>query len=115
MIESGLWGYTSVLSCIATGGFFYYLTLQTYLISVIAAILTCFTHATLTLWLKQETGQLPVGAFPFVLTTYIFLSFTSKSKRIERVELSELTYPEDNLMRWLIRQNMKSEELETRV
>ncbi|CAD5119274.1 DgyrCDS7902 [Dimorphilus gyrociliatus] len=116
VIESGLWGYTSVLSCIATGGFFYYLTPQTYFISLINAIVTCFTHATLSIWLKQDSGQLPLGAFPFVLTTFVFLSFNSKSVWIKRVELKEVTYPEDNLMRWMLeKENGNEQELEATV
>ncbi|XP_078656289.1 urea transporter 1-like [Branchiostoma floridae x Branchiostoma belcheri] len=44
--------------------------------------------------------QLPVLAFPFCLGTLMFLGVTSDSRALQKVPLSQVTYPEEHRRRF---------------
>ncbi|XP_041826581.1 urea transporter 1-like isoform X2 [Melanotaenia boesemani] len=93
-IYSGLWGYNSVLSCIAIGGVFYALTWQTHTLALICAIFSAYMFSA-TSKLMSMLG-LPAFTWPFCLSALIFLLLTSENPNICRLPLSAVSYPEKN-------------------
>uniref|UniRef100_A0A3Q4AMH4 Urea transporter n=1 Tax=Mola mola TaxID=94237 RepID=A0A3Q4AMH4_MOLML len=73
-IYSGLWGYNSTLSCIAIGGVFYVITWPTLLLAIICGK----NQSTL---LQSQNLALPACAWPFCLSTFIFLLISSEILR----------------------------------
>uniref|UniRef100_A0A3B3BTE1 Urea transporter n=1 Tax=Oryzias melastigma TaxID=30732 RepID=A0A3B3BTE1_ORYME len=74
-VYSGLWGYNSVLSCIAIGGVFYALTWQTHILALTCAFFCAYaSSATSKL---MSVLSLPACTWPFCLSTLIFLLLSS--------------------------------------
>ncbi|GAA6219363.1 urea transporter 2-like [Lates japonicus] len=104
-IYSGLWGYNSVLSCIAIGGVFYVITWQTHLLALICALFCAYmTSASSNLMSKLA---LPACTWPFCLSTLIFLLISSEIPAICRLPLSVVSYPEEN---WRYQRQLKASE-----
>uniref|UniRef100_A0A3B5L2P7 Urea transporter n=1 Tax=Xiphophorus couchianus TaxID=32473 RepID=A0A3B5L2P7_9TELE len=97
-VYAGLWGYNSVLSCIAIGGFFYGLTWQTHILSLICALFCAYV----------TSFALPACTWPFCLSILIFLLLSSENPAICRLPLSAVSYPEEN--RHYLRQLRMSEK-----
>ncbi|KAM4527873.1 urea transporter 1-like [Odontesthes bonariensis] len=93
-IYSGLWGYNSVLSCIAIGGVFYGLTWQSHTLALTCAFF-CAYMTSATSKLMSVLG-LPACTWPFCLSTLIFLLLSSENPAICRLPLSAVSYPEEN-------------------
>uniref|UniRef100_A0A3Q3W1P1 Urea transporter n=1 Tax=Mola mola TaxID=94237 RepID=A0A3Q3W1P1_MOLML len=78
-IYSGLWGYNSTLSCIAIGGVFYVITWPTLLLAIICALFCAYMTAAIS---NRMCGlALPACAWPFCLSTFIFLLISSEILR----------------------------------
>ncbi|KAK5878433.1 hypothetical protein CesoFtcFv8_023837 [Champsocephalus esox] len=104
-IYSGLWGYNSVLSCIAIGGgVFYVLTWQTHLLAVLCAFLCAYMNAAVCNVLSVLA--LPAASWAFSLSTLIFLLMSSEIRAICRVPPSAVSRPEEETRR---RRKEKSE------
>ncbi|XP_006007026.1 urea transporter 2 [Latimeria chalumnae] len=93
-IYIGLWGYNSVLSCIAIGGMFYALTWQTHLLAIACALFSAYLGATVANMLS--VFSLPACTLPFCLSTLLFLLLTTNNRRIYKLPLCKVTYPEAN-------------------
>ncbi|XP_041816635.1 urea transporter 1-like [Chelmon rostratus] len=93
-IYSGLWGYNSVLSCIAIGGVFYVLTWQTHLLALICALFCAYMTAAISKLMSMLA--LPACTWPFCLSAFIFLLISSEIPAICRLPLSAVSYPEEN-------------------
>ncbi|KAM7228870.1 hypothetical protein CapIbe_020158 [Capra ibex] len=106
-IYLGLWGYNSVLSCVAIGGMFYALTWQTHLLALVCALFCAYMGAALTN-IMSVVG-VPPGTWPFCLSTLTFLLLTTNSPTIYKLPLSRVTYPEANRIYYL---TVKSREEE---
>ncbi|GLD51595.1 urea transporter 1 [Lates japonicus] len=112
-IYSGLWGYNSVLSCIAIGGVFYVITWQTHLLALICALFCAYmTSASSNLMSKLSYDipfqlALPACTWPFCLSTLIFLLISSEIPAICRLPLSVVSYPEEN---WRYQRQLKASE-----
>nr|CAA73322.1 ADH-regulated urea transporter [Pelophylax lessonae] len=103
-IYFGLWGYNSVLGCIAVGGMFYALTWQTHLLAIACALMCAYLGAALAN--VMAVIGLPSCTWPFCLTTLIFVLLTTNNPAIYKLPLSKVTYPEDNRIYYL---NLKKE------
>uniref|UniRef100_A0A8C6Y6U3 Urea transporter n=1 Tax=Naja naja TaxID=35670 RepID=A0A8C6Y6U3_NAJNA len=86
-IYAGFWNYNSCLSCIAIGGMFYALTWQTFALAI-----TFLTDADVFMF---QFG-LPIGTWPFCLSSLTFLLLTTSNEAIFKLPLSKVTYPEAN-------------------
>lgn len=93
-LYSGLWGYNSVLSCIAVGGVFYILTWQTHLLALLSAFFSAYMASAISN--LMSVFGLPAGTWPFCLSTLIFLLISSETAAICRLPLSVVSYPEKN-------------------
>uniref|UniRef100_A0A670YT86 Urea transporter n=1 Tax=Pseudonaja textilis TaxID=8673 RepID=A0A670YT86_PSETE len=93
-IYAGLWNYNSCLSCIAIGGMFYALTWQTFALAIACAFFTTY--------MGEAMGRifsvfgLPIGTWPFCLSSLTFLLLTTTNDAIFKLPLSKVTYPEAN-------------------
>nr|XP_033932704.1 urea transporter 1-like [Pseudochaenichthys georgianus] len=99
-IYSGLWGYNSVLSCIAIGGgggVFYVLTWQTHLLAVFCALFCAYMNAAVCNVLSVLA--LPAASWSFSLSTLIFLLMSSEIRAICRVPPSAVSRPEEETRR----------------
>ncbi|XP_024155121.1 urea transporter 1 [Oryzias melastigma] len=93
-VYSGLWGYNSVLSCIAIGGVFYALTWQTHILALTCAFFCAYaSSATSKL---MSVLSLPACTWPFCLSTLIFLLLSSERPALRRLPLAAVSYPEEN-------------------
>ncbi|XP_020563228.1 urea transporter 1 isoform X2 [Oryzias latipes] len=93
-VYSGLWGYNSVLSCIAIGGVFYALTWQTHILALTCAFFCAYvSSATSKL---MSVLSLPACTWPFCLSTLIFLLLSSENPALCRLPLAAVSYPEEN-------------------
>ncbi|MEE6510867.1 hypothetical protein FKM82_031180 [Ascaphus truei] len=104
-IYFGLWGYNSVLACIAVGGMFYALTWQTHLLAVSCALFCAYLGAALAN--MMSVVGLPSCTWPFCLSALTFLLLTTNNPAIYRLPLSKVTYPEANRSYYL---NMKKKD-----
>ncbi|CAM1321911.1 Uncharacterised protein g7927 [Pycnogonum litorale] len=92
-IYEGVWSYNGLLCCASLGGFFFVLTLQSHLTAVMSAIFSTLLFGALSS-IGVKVG-LPALAFPFVISTWIFVSVNSpRSKGLRRVDSKKLTFPE---------------------
>ncbi|KAM4719586.1 urea transporter 1-like [Anableps anableps] len=105
-IYSGLWGYNSVLSCIAIGGVFYGLTWQTHILALLCAFFCAYMTSAISK--LMSVLALPACTWPFCLSTLIFLLLSSENTAICRLPLSAVSYPEEN--RHYLRQLKMSEK-----
>ncbi|XP_030048748.1 urea transporter 2 isoform X2 [Microcaecilia unicolor] len=93
-IYFGLWGYNSVLACIAVGGMFYALTWQTHLLAVACALFCAYLGAAL--GNMMSVVGLPSCTWPFCLSALTFLLITTNNSAIYKLPLCKVTYPEAN-------------------
>jgi urea transporter len=95
-IKSGLWGYNSMLSCIAIGGIFTIPNFYTFIYSILCSIITtmlfgCFQT------LFQPWG-LPCATIPFCIGSIIFMSLRNLNiKGLYFVDFDNITSPEDHI------------------
>ncbi|KAM9820125.1 urea transporter 2-like [Neosynchiropus ocellatus] len=106
-IYMGLWGYNSVLSCIAIGGVFYVLTWHTHLLALISAVFSAYMASAISN--LMSVFGLPACTWPFCLSTLIFLLISSETAAICRLPLSVVSFPEKN-QRYRRQQLQASEE-----
>ncbi|XP_073474897.1 urea transporter 2-like isoform X2 [Aquarana catesbeiana] len=106
-IYFGLWGYNSVLGCIAVGGMFYALTWQSHLLAIACALMCAYLGAALAN--VMAVVGLPSCTWPFCLTTLTFVLLTTNNSAIYKLPLSKVTYPEANRIYYL---NLKKEKKE---
>ncbi|XP_063814373.1 urea transporter 1 isoform X2 [Pseudophryne corroboree] len=104
-IYFGLWGYNSVLACIAVGGMFYALTWQTHLLALACALFCAYLGASL--GNMMTVVGLPCCTWPFCLSALTFLLITTNNSAIYKLPLSKVTYPEANRNYFLNLKNRK--------
>ncbi|XP_075871242.1 urea transporter 2 isoform X2 [Nelusetta ayraudi] len=108
-IYFGLWGYNCVLACIAIGGMFYALTWQVHLLAIVCGFFCAYLGSAIAN--IMSTFGLPACTWPFCLSALTFLHLTTETKKIFKLPLAKVTYPEKNLgFFW----NMKKEEKKER-
>jgi urea transporter len=96
-IFAGLWGYNSVLACIATGGMFFVLSWRTvFLCSLCAFLCAVFQGAFMVL--LSPAGVTPL-TMPFCLGTICFVLVQRSLPDFVPVPLASLTTPEEHLQR----------------
>ncbi|XP_061463388.1 urea transporter 1 isoform X1 [Rhineura floridana] len=100
-IYAGLWNYNSCLSCIAIGGMFYALTWQTFLLTLACALFTAYTGGALANMFS--VFGMPLGTWPFCLSSLTFLLLTTTNDAIYKLPLSKVSYPEANRAYYLAR------------
>ncbi|XP_015682385.1 urea transporter 2-like, partial [Protobothrops mucrosquamatus] len=100
-IYAGLWNYNSCLSCIAIGGMFYALTWQTFVLAVTCAFFTAYVGEAMSRIFS--VFGLPVGTWPFCLSSLTFLLLTTNNEAIFKLPLSKVTYPEVNRAYYIAR------------
>ncbi|XP_072849081.2 urea transporter 1 isoform X1 [Pogona vitticeps] len=105
-IYAGLWNYNSCLSCIAIGGMFYALTWQTFLLAITCGLFTAYVGETL--GNMFSVFGMPLGTWPFCLSSLTFLLLTTTNEAIYRLPLSKVTYPEANRTYYLTRKEQCS-------
>ncbi|XP_043938343.1 urea transporter 2-like isoform X1 [Protopterus annectens] len=93
-IYNGLWGYNSVLACIAIGGMFYALTWQTHLLAIACAFFCAYLGEALAQ--MMSVFGLPSFTWPFCFSALLFLLLRTNNKAIYKLPLSKVTYPEAN-------------------
>ncbi|KAM9394035.1 urea transporter 2 isoform 1-T1 [Pholidichthys leucotaenia] len=94
-IYFGLWGYNCVLACIAIGGMFYALTWQVHLLAITCALFCAYLGSAIANIMSRF--GLPACTWPFCLSALTFLLLTTETKRIFKLPLVKVTYPEKNL------------------
>ncbi|XP_075042359.1 urea transporter 1 isoform X2 [Mixophyes fleayi] len=104
-IYFGLWGYNSVLACIAVGGMFYALTWQTHLLALACALFCAYLGASL--GNMMSVVGLPSCTWPFCLSALTFLLITTNNPAIYKLPLSKVTYPEANRIYYLNQKSRK--------
>ncbi|CAL8262592.1 unnamed protein product [Boreogadus saida] len=108
-IYFGLWGYNSVLACIAIGGMFYALTWQVHLLALTCGLFCAYLGAAITN--VMSNFGLPACTWPFCLSALTFLLLTTECVRIFKLPLAKVAFPEKNLCYyWTLR---REEEAET--
>ncbi|XP_034259762.1 urea transporter 1 isoform X1 [Pantherophis guttatus] len=108
-IYAGLWNYNSCLSCIAIGGMFYALTWETFALAIACAFFT--TYAGEAMGRIFSVFGMPVGTWPFCLSSLTFLLLTTTNKAIFKLPLSKVTYPEANRAYYMERKKPCSESI----
>lgn len=93
-IYAGLWGFNSVLSCMAIGGMFMALTWQTHLLALACALFTAYFSISLAH--VMAAFGLPSATWPFCLAALLFLLVTTGNHSIYRMPLDKVTYTEEN-------------------
>ncbi|KAE8636819.1 hypothetical protein XENTR_v10003149 [Xenopus tropicalis] len=112
-IYFGLWGYNSVLACIAIGGMFYALTWQTHLLAISCALFCAYLGAAIAN--MMSVVRLPSCTWPFCLSALTFLLMTTNNRAIYKLPLCKVTYPEANRHYYLNLQKEKKETGDTKV
>ncbi|XP_053182014.1 urea transporter 2 [Scomber japonicus] len=110
-IYFGLWGYNCVLACIAIGGMFYALTWQVHLLAITCAFFCAYLGSAIAN--IMSSFGLPACTWPFCLSALTFLLITTGTKRIFKLPLAKVTYPEKNLgFFWKLKKQEKMEKAE---
>ncbi|XP_030000372.1 urea transporter 2 isoform X1 [Sphaeramia orbicularis] len=110
-IYFGLWGYNCVLACIAIGGMFYALTWQVHLLAITCAFFCAYLGSAIAN-IMSNFG-LPACTWPFCLSALTFLLITTETKKIFKLPLAKVTYPEKNLgFFWKLKKQEKAERAE---
>ncbi|TKS78804.1 Urea transporter 2 [Collichthys lucidus] len=110
-IYFGLWGYNCVLACIAIGGMFYALTWQVHLLAITCAFFCAYLGSAIAN--IMSTFGLPACTWPFCLSALTFLQLTTGTKKIFKLPLAKVTYPEKNLrFFWKLKKQEKMEKAE---
>ncbi|XP_068616875.1 urea transporter 2 [Brachionichthys hirsutus] len=108
-IYFGLWGYNCVLACIAIGGMFYALTWQVHLLAIICAFFCAYLGSAIAN--IMATFGLPSCTWPFCLSALTFLLVTTETKKIFKLPVAKVTYPEKNLgFFWNLKKQWKLEK-----
>uniref|UniRef100_A0A7N6F8I1 Solute carrier family 14 member 2 n=1 Tax=Anabas testudineus TaxID=64144 RepID=A0A7N6F8I1_ANATE len=108
-IYFGLWGYNSVLACIAIGGMFYALTWQVHLLAITCAFFCAYLSSAISNIMSRF--GLPACTWPFCLSALTFLLLTTGTNRIFKLPLAKVTYPEKNLgFFWKLKKQEKKEK-----
>ncbi|XP_056458934.1 urea transporter 2 isoform X1 [Gadus chalcogrammus] len=108
-IYFGLWGYNSVLACIAIGGMFYALTWQVHLLALTCGFFCAYLGSAITN-IMSNFG-LPACTWPFCLSALTFLLLTTECVRIFKLPLAKVTFPEKNLCYyWTLRREEEAEK-----
>nr|XP_033791118.1 urea transporter 1 isoform X2 [Geotrypetes seraphini] len=107
-IYFGLWGYNSVLACIAVGGMFYALTWQTHLLAVACALFCAYLGAAL--GNMMSVVGLPSCTWPFCLSALTFLLITTNNSAIYKLPLCQVTFPEANRIYYLKQRKASQKE-----
>uniref|UniRef100_A0A8C5DCL5 Urea transporter n=1 Tax=Gouania willdenowi TaxID=441366 RepID=A0A8C5DCL5_GOUWI len=110
-IYFGLWGYNCVLACIAVGGMFYALTWQVHLLAIVCAFFCAYLGSAIANVMSRF--GLPACTWPFCLSALTFLLLTTETKRILKLPLAKVMYPEKNLAYyWKLKKQEKREKAE---
>ncbi|XP_076007188.1 urea transporter 2 [Genypterus blacodes] len=110
-IYFGLWGYNCVLACIAIGGMFYALTWQVHLLAITCAFFCAYLGSAIAN--IMSTFGLPACTWPFCLSALTFLLITTEAKKIFKLPLAKVNYPEKNLgFYWKLIKQEKKEKTE---
>ncbi|XP_068559667.1 urea transporter 2 [Cebidichthys violaceus] len=110
-IYFGLWGYNCVLACIAIGGMFYALTWQVHLLAITCAFFCAYLGSAIAN--IMSTFGLPACTWPFCLSAITFLLLTTGTKKIFKLPLAKVTYPEKNLgFFWKLKKQEKMKKAE---
>lgn len=110
-IYFGLWGYNCVLACIAIGGMFYALTWQVHLLAITCAFFCAYLGSAIAN--IMSAFGLPACTWPFCLSALTFLLLTTGTKRIFKLPLAKVTYPEKNLcFYWKMKKQEKKDKAE---
>ncbi|XP_071755786.2 urea transporter 2 isoform X1 [Centroberyx gerrardi] len=110
-IYFGLWGYNCVLACIAIGGMFYALTWQVHLLALTCAFFCAYLGSAIAN--LMSTFGLPACTWPFCLSAITFLLITTETKKIFKLPLAKVNYPEKNLgFYWKLKKQEKMEKQE---
>ncbi|XP_029295683.1 LOW QUALITY PROTEIN: urea transporter 2 [Cottoperca gobio] len=110
-IYFGLWGYNCVLACIAIGGMFYALTWQVHLLAITCAFFCAYLGSAIAN--LMSTFGLPACTWPFCLSALVFLLLTTETKKIFKLPLAKVNYPEKNLVYfWKMKKQEKMEKAE---
>ncbi|XP_030227252.1 urea transporter 2 isoform X1 [Gadus morhua] len=108
-IYFGLWGYNSVLACIAIGGMFYALTWQVHLLALTCAFFCAYLGSAIAN-IMSNFG-LPACTWPFCLSALTFLLLTTECVRIFKLPLAKVAFPEKNLCYyWTLRREEEAEK-----
>ena len=101
-LYAGLWGYNSVLSAMAIGGFFYAPTLRSFLVGAVCAFFSALVVPVLAFIFTEPFG-LPVLTLPFCVATIAFFALLRGSlSSIVPVALYAMTSPEEHRYRYLV-------------
>ena len=101
-LYAGLWGYNSVLSAMAIGGFFYAPTLRSFLVGAVCAFFSALIVPVLAFIFTQPFG-LPVLTLPFcVATIACFALLRGSLSSLVPVALYAMTSPEEHRYRYLV-------------
>ncbi|KAM3610882.1 uncharacterized protein V6R79_010096 [Siganus canaliculatus] len=110
-IYFGLWGYNCVLACIAIGGMFYALTWQVHLLAITCAFFCAYLGSAIAN--IMSAFGLPACTWPFCLSALTFLHLTTGIKKVFKLPLAKVVYPEKNLAYyWKLRRQEKREKAE---
>ncbi|XP_059921226.1 urea transporter 2 isoform X3 [Gadus macrocephalus] len=108
-IYFGLWGYNSVLACIAIGGMFYALTWQVHLLALTCGFFCAYLGSAIAN-IMSNFG-LPACTWPFCLSALTFLLLTTECVRIFKLPLAKVAFPEKNLCYyWTLRREEEAEK-----
>ena len=93
----GLWGYNSVLACIATGGMFFVARPRTLLLATSCAFLCALMQGAMTA-LCAPFGVTPL-TMPFCTGTIVYVALQRSLPHFIPVPLASLTTPEEHVVR----------------
>lgn len=88
-VYHGLWGFNGILSAAAVGGYFLVMTAHSFFLAVLNVLFTVGIQQALLVAFRDH--GMPVFTLPFVISTLIFLSFTS---RVGLPRVTKFTFPE---------------------
>jgi len=94
-IEAGMYGFNPSLTFIAVYGMFYSPTLSSFVLAVLAAIMTVLSQQAFATML--EPWGLPFMTLPFCVCCLIFVLIQGSTSFVVAVPLASITVPEDHL------------------
>ncbi|XP_074648078.1 urea transporter 2-like [Tubulanus polymorphus] len=94
-IYAGLYGYNGILTCSVLGGYLWVFSVDSCIYACIGAIFSTYLFATLANILYAV--NLPALAFPYALSSIVFLGLTSGRGTFVRVPIDQITYPEQHV------------------
>ena len=93
----GLWGYNSVLACIAVGGMFFVMSARTFMLATACAFLCAVLQGAMMVLLAPS--GVATLTMPFCLGTIVFVLVQRTLPDFIPVQLQSLTTPEEHLAR----------------